>query len=100
MQRLPGPAGERFVELFRHGTLVVELYAPRGRDAQQPHRQDEVYVVAAGNGIFVNGEKRHSFGTGDLLFVPAGVAHRFEEFSDDLLVWVIFYGPEGGERQS
>jgi hypothetical protein len=25
------------------------------------------------------------------------VEHRFEEFSDDLAVWVIFYGPEGGE---
>jgi hypothetical protein len=23
--------------------------------------------------------------------------HRFEEFSDDLVVWVVFYGPEGGE---
>jgi mannose-6-phosphate isomerase-like protein (cupin superfamily) len=98
LQRLPGPAGERFVELFRHGTLSVELYAPRGSDPQQPHRQDEVYVVAEGTGIFVNGPERHSFGKGDVLFVPAGVVHRFEEFSEDLLVWVIFYGPQGGER--
>lgn len=98
MQRLPGPAGARFVELFRHGTLVVELYAPRGSDPQQPHRQNEVYVVAEGNGTFVNGAERHPFGKGDLLFVPAGVAHRFEAFSDDLLVWVIFYGPDGGEH--
>jgi hypothetical protein len=29
--------------------------------------------------------------------VPAGVVHRFEDFSDDLAVWVVFYGPEGGE---
>jgi hypothetical protein len=28
------------------------------------------------------------------------VEHRFEEFSDDLVVWVIFYGPEGGEAAS
>ena len=28
---------------------------------------------------------------------PAGVEHRFEEFTEDLLVWVVFYGPEGGE---
>jgi mannose-6-phosphate isomerase-like protein (cupin superfamily) len=98
LQRLPGPAGERFAEMFRHGTLVVELYAPRGADPQQPHRQDEIYVVAEGSGMFVNGNSRHAFGKGDVLFVPAGVAHRFEDFSDDLLVWVIFYGPEGGEQ--
>lgn len=35
---------------------------------------------------------------GDFLFVPAGVEHRFEEFTDDLAVWVVFYGPDGGER--
>jgi mannose-6-phosphate isomerase-like protein (cupin superfamily) len=45
----------------------------------------------------VNGEERYPFGAGDVLFVPAGMPHRFEDFSDDLAVWVIFYGPKGGE---
>jgi hypothetical protein len=31
------------------------------------------------------------------LFVPAGDLHRFEDFSEDLAVWGLFYGPEGGE---
>jgi mannose-6-phosphate isomerase-like protein (cupin superfamily) len=97
LARLPGPDGERYVELFQHGTLSVELYAPRGRDPQDPHTRDEVYVVVQGSGQFRNGDVRHPFGPGDLLFVPAGVVHRFESFSDDLAVWVIFYGPEGGE---
>ena len=97
LARLPGPEGERFVELFGHGTLSVELYAPRGHDPQSPHTRDEVYVVATGRGQFRNGEMRHPFGPGDVLFVPAGVTHRFEEFGDDLAVWVFFYGPEGGE---
>jgi mannose-6-phosphate isomerase-like protein (cupin superfamily) len=98
LARLPGPNGERYVELFQHGTLSVELYAPRERDPQNPHTRDEVYVVVQGSGQFRNGEVRHPFGPGDLLFVPAGVAHRFENFTDDLAVWVIFYGPEGGEQ--
>jgi len=100
LAKLPGAAGERFTVLFRHGTLSIELYAPRATDPQSPHRQDEVYVVVRGKGMFVNGDRRHPFGPGDLLFVPAGVTHRFEEFSDDLSVWVIFYGPEGGEEGS
>jgi mannose-6-phosphate isomerase-like protein (cupin superfamily) len=99
LARLPGSNGKRFVELFRHGTLSVELYAPRGRDPQSPHNRDEVYVVVAGQGQFRNGGTRHPFGPGDLLFVPAGVEHRFEEFSDDLVVWVVFYGPKGGEAR-
>ena len=97
LARLPGPKGERFVELFQHGTLAVELYAPRGTDPQSPHPRDEVYVVVQGRGQFRNGADRHPFGPGDVLFVPAGVTHRFEEFTDDLGVWVFFYGPEGGE---
>jgi len=97
LSRLPGPRGERFVELFRHGTLVVELYAPRGHDPQTPHTRDEIYVVARGRGTFFDGSSRASFQPGDLLFVAAGVPHRFEDFTDDLAVWVLFYGPEGGE---
>jgi mannose-6-phosphate isomerase-like protein (cupin superfamily) len=97
LARLPGPAGERFVGVFRHGTLEVELYAPRGRDPQTPHTRDEAYVVVSGSGEFVHGGERTPFGPGDFLFVAAGVEHRFERFTDDLAVWVLFYGPEGGE---
>ena len=97
LAKLPGPNGERYAELFRHGTLVVELYAPRGRDPQAPHARDELYIVIAGEGWFVNGDARHRFAPHDVLFVPAGVVHRFEDFSDDFAAWVVFYGPEGGE---
>lgn len=92
------PAQLRFVTLLQRGTMSVELYAPQGHDAQTPHRQDELYVVVAGSGTFLNGDARHHFGPGDVLFVPAGVEHRFEQFSDDFQTWVIFYGPEGGEQ--
>jgi mannose-6-phosphate isomerase-like protein (cupin superfamily) len=98
LSQVPGKSGERFVAAFRHGTLEVELYAPRGSDPQTPHRRDEVYVVVSGRGEFVVGDKRHRFARGDFLFVAAGVPHRFEEFSDDLVVWVLFYGPDGGEK--
>ena len=97
MGLLPGAGGERFAKVLGHGTMEVEIYAPRGTDGQTPHTRDELYVVASGSGKFVNGSQRHPFGTGDVLFVPAGVEHRFEDFTDDFSAWVIFYGPEGGE---
>ncbi len=87
----------RSAAVFRHGSLLVKLFSPRGKDLQGPHRQDELYVVAKGTGWFVNGAERVRFAVNDVLFVPAGVTHRFEEFSDDLMVWVMFYGPDGGE---
>lgn len=99
LDQLPGPRGERFVELFRHGSLVVELYAPRNTDPQHPHTRDEIYVVASGSGRFMRNGNEVSFGTGDVLFVAAGEEHRFVEFTDDFATWVFFYGPEGGEAR-
>lgn len=90
----------RFVTLLQHGSMSVELYAPQGEDRQTPHEQDELYVVIAGRGEFQNGAARHPFGPGDVIFVPAGVEHRFLSFSDDFQTWVIFYGPAGGEGQA
>jgi len=97
---LPTPDGKRSAAVFEHGTLQVKVYAPRGSDAQQPHTRDEAYVVARGAGWVVNSGHRHPIATHDVLFVKAGVVHRFEEFSDDFAVWVFFYGPEGGESDS
>ena len=93
----PIPAGARSALLLSHGSMSARFYSPRGRDEQTPHDQDEVYVIAHGEGTFVCGEDRVTFRLGDVLFVPAKVAHRFEDFSDDFAVWVMFWGPDGGE---
>lgn len=87
-----------YQEMLRHGTMSVGLYTPKDVDKQKPHDQDEVYIVASGTGVFTMGSERTEFGPGDTFFVGAGVRHRFEDFSDDLAVWVVFYGPEGGEH--
>lgn len=95
---LPTRDGKLYDERFRHGTLTVEIYAPKGEDLQQPHTRDELYIVAAGRGWFFVEGQRFQFGPGDALFAAAGEVHRFEDFTEDLLTWVVFYGPEGGEH--
>lgn len=97
LEQLPGPDGQRYIELFHHGTLSVELYAPRQTDSQTPHTRDEIYVIISGSGRFRRGPEETAFDPGDVLFVPAGEEHRFLEFDDDFATWVFFYGPEGGE---
>lgn len=98
LRKGPPPPGNLAVPIFSHGSLVVELYTPVGHDPQKPHTRDEIYFVTRGNGLFFDGQRRHSVEPGSFLFVPAGHEHRFEDFSKDFTVWVAFYGPEGGEK--
>lgn len=90
LSALPQP----FAVLFQRGDVSVELFAPRGSDTQSPHARDELYIVASGSGVFMRAGERTEFRAGDLLFVPAHVEHRFEQFTADFSTWVIFFGPE------
>ena len=91
LARMPGPDRDQYDVLLRPGTVEVGFYAPRGVDDQTPHDRAEAYIVISGTGWFLNGAERHRFAPGDLLFVPRGVVHRFEEFSADLALWVLFW---------
>ena len=95
--RIPGPAGEHSTSVLQRGTLDVKLSLPEPPNVQSPHEQDELYVIVKGRGVLVHDGKRDSFEAGDAMFVAAGTEHHFEDFSEDLAVWVVFYGPRGGE---
>lgn len=104
LKRLPAaptatyPNGAPFVTMMAGGTMSVEVFAPKGADLQQPHAQDELYFIHSGSGqIIINGQ-RFEAASGDAYFVAAGVEHRFENFSDNFVTWVVFYGPSGGEK--
>lgn len=100
VEKGPPPKGNLAVPVFSYGSMEAELYTPEEIDPQEPHVRDEIYVVARGKGEFFNGENNVKIQEGSFIFVPAGVEHRFENFSEDFAVWVFFYGPEGGEKNS
>ncbi len=98
----PIPEGRRSAEILRHGTMTLRYYAPRDKDEQTPHDQDEIYLVVTGSGTVVSGLsedslERRAFVPGDAIFVPAGHVHRFLDFTPDFATWVVFWGKTGGE---
>src|SRR3954463_9825312 len=67
---------------------VYVLVAPEP-DRQQPHEDDEVYVVLEGSGVLDVGDKRVELREGHAVFVPAGAEHRFSAY-EQLSVLVLF----------
>ena len=90
LQSLHNANGQLFAKVMEHGRMSVEIYRPNKADRQTPHEQDELYVVISGSGEFINNGERSNFNPGDVLFVAAGIEHRFENFKDDFITWVIF----------
>jgi len=86
-----GPGYDEFLRVpaLSAGTYVVPA---GGVDDQQPHREDEVYVVLAGEARFTGAGETVHVHAGSVLFVPAYEEHRFHDVTVDLDVLVVF-GP-------
>jgi mannose-6-phosphate isomerase-like protein (cupin superfamily) len=67
---------------------VYVLVAPEA-DRQQPHADDELYLVLEGRGVLELDGERVELSEGHAVFVPAGAEHRFSGY-EQLIVLVIF----------
>jgi mannose-6-phosphate isomerase-like protein (cupin superfamily) len=77
------------------GLYVLEAGAT---DPQSPHTEDELYVVMSGRArVTVGGEVR-SIQEGSVIFVGAGVEHRFHDIEERLVLLVMF-GPAEYSRR-
>ena len=95
--RRQAQSGRPYLELLREASMSLGLYVlPAGAvDGQSPHAEDEAYVVLAGSGRFTAGDDTRNVAAGDVLFVPAGVPHRFHDIEEELRL-VVFAPPESG----
>lgn len=70
---------------------VYVLVAPEP-DRQQPHMDDEVYVVLEGRGVLTIEGESVNVSEGKAAFVPAGADHKFTGY-EGLSVLVVFSRP-------
>ncbi len=90
-------AGQRWREFLRVPSLSMGLYRLKAgqADEQQPHTEDEVYVVLSGKAVFRAGGREQAVAPGSILFVERAAEHRFMDITEDLTVLVFFAPPEG-----
>ena len=84
-------AGGGYEVVHRSAGLELGVYvlvAPEP-DRQQPHEDDEVYVVIEGRGTLEVEGKAVDLREGNAVFVPAGAEHRFSGY-EQLSVLVLF----------
>jgi mannose-6-phosphate isomerase-like protein (cupin superfamily) len=88
-----------YLEFLTVPDLSAGLYVLQAGaiDRQQPHTEDEVYVVLEGRSRFTAGGETRDVGPGDTLFVPATVPHHFHDMVETLRLIVVF-GPAEGSR--
>lgn len=92
------PEGEpnQYREHVRCAHLSVGTYCipVGGKDGQEAHPEDEVYVVMRGCARLVTDTSEVEVGPGSVIFLPAGEPHHYTDVSEDLSVVVVFAAAE------
>jgi mannose-6-phosphate isomerase-like protein (cupin superfamily) len=99
-------SGKLYREFLRAPAMSAGLYVlPAGTtDPQKPHHEDELYYVLRGRARMRVGSKQRTAGgqaqeeqsddqavsEGSVIFVAAGVEHRFYDITEELVVLVVF----------
>jgi mannose-6-phosphate isomerase-like protein (cupin superfamily) len=92
-------AGQLYHEFLSVPDLSAGLYVLEAgaTDPQSPHTEDELYVVMSGRGRVIVGDDDREIGPGTLVFVAAGVTHRFHDIAERLVL-VVAFGPAESSR--
>lgn len=85
---------EPWLEFFASDSLSTGIYVlpAGGVDSQKPHRRDEVYYIVRGKAKLQVDREEHPVEAGSVIFVKAGVDHRFHTITEELEVLVFFAG--------
>jgi mannose-6-phosphate isomerase-like protein (cupin superfamily) len=100
----PAPGGEpnHWAEHMASTDLSVGTYSvpAGGLDDQDPHTEDEIYVVQTGTATLVTDSGTAEVGPGSVIFVPAHERHQFTNVGGDLAVLVIFAPPYNSRKRA
>jgi mannose-6-phosphate isomerase-like protein (cupin superfamily) len=91
-------SGKRYSEFLRVPAMSAGVYLlPAGStDLQSPHQQDEMYYAVRGRARMRAGSEDQAVSEGSVIFVAAGVEHRFYEITEDLML-LVFFAPAENE---
>ena len=92
LQKQQSGTGRRYLEFLRITSMSAGVYVlPSGsKDAQSPHKEDELYYVVRGRARMTIGAEEQEVKEGSVIFVAANEVHRFHGIEEELVVLVFF----------
>jgi mannose-6-phosphate isomerase-like protein (cupin superfamily) len=83
---------KRYLEFLRIPEMSAGLYCLQAGEAdpQSPHKQAEMYFVVSGRARMRIGSEDEAVSPGSVIFVEAGVEHRFHDIAENLEILVFF----------
>jgi mannose-6-phosphate isomerase-like protein (cupin superfamily) len=98
VERARQAAGGLYREFLRRPSMSLGLYVLEADadDPQTPHAEDEVYYVISGQATVRVDGCDGAVSPGSVVFVGAGVEHRFHSISERLELLVVFAPAESG----
>lgn len=101
IERAGGDEGP-YLEFLRRASLSVGMYVipAGGVDRQQPHGEDEIYCVLQGRATMTVAGEDRPVGPGAVIFVAAGVEHRFHNVEETLGILVVFAPAEYSQAEA
>jgi mannose-6-phosphate isomerase-like protein (cupin superfamily) len=87
-----------YLEFLRVPAMSAGVYvlSAGATDNQTPHKEDEIYYVVRGKAKMRLGREERDVREGDVIFVESGLAHRFFDIVEELLLLVVFAPAESG----
>jgi mannose-6-phosphate isomerase-like protein (cupin superfamily) len=84
--------GRSYREFLRVPAMSGGIYIlpSEGMDLQRPHEQDEIYYVISGAAKIRLRNEEKQVEKGNLIFVEAGLDHRFVDIQQELVLLVFF----------
>jgi mannose-6-phosphate isomerase-like protein (cupin superfamily) len=84
--------GNAYLEFLRVASMSAGIYVLKAGsdDRQSPHRQDELYYVLHGNARMRAGAQDQVVRPGSIIFIAAGVEHRFYDIVEEIALLVLF----------
>jgi mannose-6-phosphate isomerase-like protein (cupin superfamily) len=85
-------SAKRYFEFLRVPAMSAGIYTLSAgtTDPQSPHKEDELYYVVRGRARMKAGHEDRAVNAGSVIFVGAGVEHRFYDIEEELSVLVFF----------